>query len=146
MSQLESLIVFTPDNGRASVTFKQPGTLVSYSLLSGDDLLLTFENPGPDTRVFGEVDGKIKSLLDCTSRFGAAPLPFRARTGVVCFEGAKWIGSLLVPSRAKIYLRYKIGYKLETECPTNELYRVMQEIDKREIHSFSVNPRAATVK
>ena len=138
-SATHTRIVFRPKDGIALATsFVVPGVLAQFQT-HRNDLLLTFENPGPTTRAYSEVDGKVRQIFECTSRFGAEAVPIWTEYGgaLVCLQGEQMVGSLWLPTVAKIYVRGEKSYELAEEGPYRDLFQTLGRIYNRETHKLS---------
>ncbi len=127
-----------PSKTTPSFVFVVPGVLAGFGTL-GTDLELSFDNPGPITRVYSEVDGKVQQIFECTSRFGAEDVPIGTVYGgaLVCPQGEEMVGRLWLPTIAKIYLRGEKGFELAAEVPYNQLFQTLSEINIRETQKLS---------
>jgi hypothetical protein len=138
-SETETQIVFSPRGGRGGATsFVVHGVLAGFESLA-TDLVLHFESPGPTTRAYSEVNGKIVQLFECTSRFGAEAVPIGTKYGraLVCYQGEQMVGRLWLPTVAKIYLRGDKGYDLVAQVPYRRFFQTLGEINNRETHKLS---------
>jgi hypothetical protein len=136
-------IVFKPyDAKRPRVTLNVEGVLEGFENM-GPDLILSFVNPGPTTRVYSEVDGRVQQTLECTSRLGAIPLPIYAVHAIGCLRGEKMVGNLWVPVTVQIFLRHRKGYELAAEVPFEDLYSKLDEIEKEVLPKVAADPRKA---
>jgi hypothetical protein len=132
ISATHTRIVFKPVDARKPVgDFTVPGILVEFQQID-TALVLTF-NPGPTTRAFTDVNGKVQQVFECSSRFGAVAFPLlgaRAapRHCLVCLQGEQMVGRFRLPTTAKIYLYTESGYTFGGETPFSELYRKLAEI------------------
>jgi len=127
-------IVFRPGRGKRPVSdFTVPGVMVDFQEIDSA-LVLTFENPGPTTRAFAEVKGRVQQVFECTSRFGAAAFPLegakqRHRHCLVCLQGEQMVGRNWLPTTARFYLYTESGYSFDGDVPLQELYRKLAEIE-----------------
>jgi hypothetical protein len=111
----------------------------------GPDLILSFVYPGPTTRVYSYIDGRVRQTFECTSRFGAIPLPVYAAHAIGCLQGEKMVGNLWVPLTVQIFLRHRKGYELAAEVPFEDLYTKLAEIEKEVLpKAAAADPRKAT--
>ena len=121
-------IVFKPARSKGPVSeFTVPGVMAEFEE-NDTALVLTFENPGPTTRAFTLVNGKVRQAFECTSRFGALAFPLFRDNQVhnhclVCLQGEEMVGHDWLPTTAKFYVYTETGYKFDGEVPFAELYR-----------------------
>jgi hypothetical protein len=136
-------IVFNPyDVKRPRITFDVPGVLDEFDKM-GPDLMLSFVYPGPTTIVYSFIDGRVQQTLECTSRFGADPLPVYGTHAIGCLRGEKMVGNLWVPVTVQIFLRHRKGYELAAEVPFEDLYTKLDEIEKEVLPKVAADPRKA---
>ena len=143
-SATHTRIVFEPEGRTVPATsFMVPGVLDGFETLH-DDLVLTFENPGPTTRAYSEVDGKVQQIFECTSRFGGQVLPIDTGYGgaLVCFQGEQMAGRLWLPTVARIYLRGEKGFDLAAEVPYRSFFQTLGELHDRETNKLSSGTRS----
>jgi hypothetical protein len=139
LSATKTRIVFSARDAKVqTASFTTAGVLAGFAALR-NDLVLTFENPGPTTRAYSEIDGKVKQTFECTSRFGGEALPISTTQGgaLVCYQGEKMVGRLWVPTVAKIYLRGEKGFDLVAEVPYSRLFQTLAEISRRQAQKLS---------
>jgi hypothetical protein len=139
ISATHTQIVFSLRQGNKPATsFVVPGVLAGFRYL-GVDLVLTFENPGPTTRAYSEVDGKVRQIFECASRFGAGAVPIATMYGgaLVCYQGEEMVGRLWLPTVARIYLRGEKSFDLAAEVPYRSFFQTLEELYNRETHKLS---------
>ena len=84
--------------------------------------MLTFVGPGPASKVFTQIAGKVQQILDCSSRFGAVRSPLIDPPAIFCYEGALFIGDLILPANVKIYVKGSDGrYSLSETVKYSDL-------------------------
>jgi len=134
ISATHTRLVFTSVDGKkpASV-FTVPGVLENFEEVN-TALVLTFGDPGPTTRAFTEVKGRIQQVFECTSRFGALAFPLvegkqTHRHCLACLQGEQMVGRNWEPTVAKLYVYTGTGYALDAEIPFSELYGRLAHID-----------------
>lgn len=138
VSATHTRIVFkSQDAKKPAATFVVPGILVAFQYMR-NDLVLNFE-PGPTTRAYSEIGGKVRQIFECTSRFGAESVPIETMYGatLVCFQGAQMVGRLWLPTVAKIYVRGEKSYDLAAEVPYRSLFQALGEIHNRVTRKLS---------
>jgi hypothetical protein len=138
-SATHTRIVFEPKDGKTPATsFIVPGVLAGFETLRSD-LVLTFEDPGPTTRAYSEVDGKVRQIFECASRFGATSVPIWTTYGgaLVCYQGEEMVGRLWLPTVAKIYLRSEKSFDLTAEVPYRSFFQTLREVFNQETHKLS---------
>jgi len=138
-SATHTQIQFKPQGRDGPATaFVVPGVVAGFEYL-GTDLVLTFENPGLTTRAFSEVDGKVRQIFECASRFGAGAVPIATMYGgaLVCYQGEEMVGRLWLPTVARIYLRGEKSFDLAAEVPYRSFFQTLREVFNQETHKLS---------
>ncbi len=102
------------DRRQVAQHFNIPGVLDTFDY-RGTDLMLTFVSPGPASRVFTELGGKIEQVLKCSSRFGAVRSSLVVPPAILCFQGQQFSGNLIIPNIVEVYLKVSNGRYLRSK-------------------------------
>jgi hypothetical protein len=89
------------------------------------------------------MDGTVRQLLECTSRFGGIPLPIFSGRAVGCLQGEKMVGNAWIPLTVKIYIAHKNGYQLAGEVPFDRLYEKLGQFQKEALAQSIGRPAGA---
>ncbi len=124
-------------NPTHTFTFHLDGVLAGFKNTE-TDLLLILDYPGPRTLVFSEVNGRVRQIFECISRFGTEALAIPPdRDAMVCFEGEgeRLPNGMLTPETAEVYVKrmtldpkQQTRYEHLVDVPYEKLYQKLYEL------------------
>jgi hypothetical protein len=129
-----SLLRFTRQgqSGGKKVDFRfdLAGVATEMGLIGGD-FTVTLVTPGPTTRVYGEIGGRVQEIFTCTSRFGGTVIESPALQVAACFEGERVVGDRFLPERVKLFVRKQSGYAYAGESNFSAMYEEINALQDR---------------